>query len=183
MRKPDQPVITLAQAKLHLRVDFDDDDDLINAIITVAQEYAEERLGRTLINTGWRLTVDQFSPAIELPNPPCISVQAVSYIDSTGTERTLDPCCYLLDSVAEPAYLVPAPGYSWPASQDRINAVWVDYSAGYGSTAANVPTPIVQWCKLAIGDMYENRNRSSDKPSVPQNFADALLDTYRMWGV
>jgi hypothetical protein len=31
--------------------------------------------------------------------------------------------------------------------------------------------------------MYTYRERSADKPAVPQNFADALLDTYRIWGL
>jgi hypothetical protein len=36
---------------------------------------------------------------------------------------------------------------------------------------------------LALGDMYNNRERSAEKPVVPQNFADALLDTYRLWSL
>jgi uncharacterized phiE125 gp8 family phage protein len=174
--------MTLAQAKAHLRVDFDDEDGYIQSLIDVAREAVEDRLQRTLINTGWRLTVDAFSPALRLPHPPCISVQSVKYFDASGEERTLDPDSYFLDSVTEPAYLVPAAGGAWPETQQRINAVQVNYTAGYGATAADVPTPIVQWMKLAIGDMYENRGRSNEKPAVPQNFADGLLDTYRLWG-
>lgn len=185
-RRIAQPTVepmTLAQAKLHLRVDYDDDDELIASLITVARATAEDRLGRSLMNCTWRLTVDKFSPALELPNPPCISVESVKYFDMDGIERTLDPVDYFVDTVTEPAYIVPAAGRAWPCTQDRINTVVVDYTAGYGTTADKVPTPIVQWMKLAIGDMYDNRNRSSDKPCVPQNFADSLLDVYRMWGV
>lgn len=185
-RRIAQPTVepmTLAQAKLHLRVDYDDDDELIASLITVARATAEDRLSRTLISTTWRLTVDKFSPALELPNAPALSVQSIKYIDTTGIERTLDPVDYFLDSVTEPGYIVPAAGRTWPDTQDSINAVVVDYTAGYGTTADKVPTPIVQWMKLAIGDMYDRRNRSAEKPNVPQNFADSLLDVYRMWGV
>lgn len=185
-RRISQPAaepLTLEQAKLHLRVDYNDDDELITDLITVAREAAEDRLGRSLVSCVWRLTVDKFSPALVLPNPPCITVESVRYLDADGIERTLDAANYLVNTVAEPACIVPAVGVTWPSTQDRINAVVVDYTAGYGDAAANVPKPITQWMKLAIGDMYDNRNRSSDKPSVPQNFADSLLDTYLMWGV
>lgn len=175
--------LTIEQAKLHLRVDYSDDDELITELIKVARATAEDRIGRTLISTGWRLTANKFSPALELPNPPCISVESIKYIDTTGTEQPLNLADYLVDQVSEPARIVPTAGRDWPETQDRINAVVVDYTAGYGTTADKVPTPIVQWMKLAIGDMYDRRNRSAEKPNVPQDFADSLLDVYRMWGV
>ena len=173
----------MAQAKLHLRVDHADDDELIEDLITVARQAAEDRCGRSLISCGWRLTLDGFLPALELPNPPCISVQSVKYFDADGIERTLDPQHYFVDVVSEPAMVVPAVGLAWPPTQDRINAVVVDYTAGYGVQASAIPRPIVQWVKLAMGDMYDNRNGSSDKPNVPQNFVDSLLDPYTIWSV
>lgn len=183
IRKPTESAMTLQQAKLHLRVDFDDDDELIQDLITTVREAAEDRLGRTLINTGWRLTCDAFTPVLTLLNPPCISVVSVNYIDPNGATCTFEPACYLLDDASEPARLVPAPGSAWPQTQQRVNAVWVDYNAGYGDAATDVPTPIVQWMKLAMTDLYDNRSRSADKPKLPQNFADGLLDTYRIFGL
>jgi hypothetical protein len=37
---------------------------------------------------------------------------------------------------------------------------------------------IKQWVLLAIGDMYEHREASTDKPAVTLDFADRLLDRY-----
>lgn len=180
MQQPAVEPLTLVQAKQHLRVDFDDDDELITDLISVARETAEDRTSRALILSRWRLTVDAFSPALELPNPPCLSVQSVTFFDVDGVQRTLDPADYFVDTVSEPAYIVPAAGRSWPATQDRINAIVVEYSAGYGAAAADVPKPVVQWIKLAMTDLYDNRSLSADKPQVPQNFADSLLDVYKM---
>ena len=176
--------VTLADAKAHLRVDGTDEDAYITGLIGVARVAAEERLERTLVSTTWRLTLDGFPDAIKLTMPPIVSVQSLTYWDATGVQQTLAPADYVLDAVSEPGYLVPAPGKAWPSTQSgRVNTVTVDYTAGYGATAADVPPPIRHWILLAIGDLYAQRERSAERPVVAQNFADGLLDTYKMWGV
>jgi hypothetical protein len=41
--------ISLAEAKKHLRVEFDDDNDLIQGLIVAAREYAEGFLNRVFV--------------------------------------------------------------------------------------------------------------------------------------
>ena len=173
--------ITLEEAKAQCRVDCADEDALIGSFIGVATQAASDRLQRALVPTRYRLTVDSFPSAIELLLPPVISVESVKYIDTTGTQQTLDPQDFYLDSVSEPGYLVPANGRAWPATLDRINAVEVEYTAGYPGSA--IPEPIKAWILLAVADLYENRTRSAEKPVVPQLFAESLLDTYRIWSL
>jgi uncharacterized phiE125 gp8 family phage protein len=175
-----QPV-SLEEARDHVRVTCDDHDALIGALISVATQAASDRLQRALVPTRYRLTLDSFPDAVELLMPPIISVESVKYIDTTGTQQTLDPQDYYLDRVSEPGYLVPAYGRAWPETQDRVNAVEVEYTAGYPDSA--IPTPVKQWILLALGDLYSNPDRSAEKPVVPQNFADSLLDTYRLWSL
>lgn len=175
-----QPV-SLELAKAQTRVDCTDEDGLIGGYISAATEAASDRLQRALVPTRYRLTVDSFPPAIELLLPPIVSVQSVKYLDEAGVQQTLDPQDYYLDKVSEPGYLVPAAGLAWPATQDRINAVEVEYTAGYAGS--ELPAPIKQWILLALGDLYEQRTRSAEKPVVPQNFADTLLDAYKIWSL
>lgn len=172
--------VTLEEALEHLREDAGVADDYIEALITAAREACEERIERTLISTPWRVTMDAFTDAVVLFRPPVIAVQSVVYLDLDGIEQTLDPQDYIVDSVSEPGYVVPAPNVTWPDTQDRINAVWVNYTAGYGSTAADVPRPLRQWILLAVGEMYAMRNRSAERPAVPHQFADGLLDPYKI---
>jgi hypothetical protein len=67
--------------------------------------------------------------------------------------------------------------------------VRVRYRAGYSTSAtaataqAAVPAALRQWMLLAVGDMYERRAASSDKPAVRHDFVDALLDRYRIWSL
>ena len=172
----------MAEAKAHLRVDFNDDDAYISALIVTARVAAEERLERTLVNSPWRLTLDGFPAAIKLPMPPIVSVEAVEYRDADGQWVALASEDYEVDTINEPGFVVPAPGARWPAVGPGINGVRVGYTAGYGPLGSHVPAPIRHWLLLAVGDMYHLRNRSSEKAAVPQHFADSLLDPYRIWG-
>lgn len=175
---PTEPV-TLAEAKLHLRVDGTDEDALITAMIAAARETCEDRIEGTIPTTGWKLTLDAFPAVIKVPRGPLVSVQSVKYLDTTGVQQTLSPLDYLMDTVSTPGYIVPAYDKAWPETRDQINAVEVEYTAG-GAAPAHA---ITAWMLLAIGDMYANREASSERPTVAHGFADRLLDPFRVWGV
>lgn len=178
--------ITLAQALVHLRADADggENDAYITGLIQVARQACEDRIERTLISTPWRLKLDGFPDAIELLKPPVIEVQSLKYLDADGVERTVNPADYVVDTTSEPAWLVPGPGKEWPETQSgAINTVTVDYTAGYGATAADVPAPLKHWMLLAIGSMYNTRNADGERAQVGHDFADALLAPYRVIGV
>lgn len=58
-----QPVVepvSLAEAKAHLRVDSEAEDELILALIQAAREWVEVYLDRTLITTQWTMKMDSF---------------------------------------------------------------------------------------------------------------------------
>ena len=58
-----QPVVepvSLAEAKAHLRVDGEAEDDLIMGLISAAREWVEVYLDRTLITTQWTMKLDSF---------------------------------------------------------------------------------------------------------------------------
>lgn len=171
--------VTLAEAKLHLRVTDAAEDALIALYITAARESCEDRLDTTLPTTSWRLTLDAFPDAIRLVRGPLASVDAVRYIDANGALQTLAPQDYTVDTASTLGYVVPTYGKAWPATRDQVNAVEVDFTAG----RASVPAPLKAWMLLAVGDMYANREGSTDKPTVPHSFADRLLDPYRTWVV
>ena len=179
--------LTLQDAKTHLNETLDDagNDAYISALITVARQAAEERLGRTLIQTTLQRVLGGFpcSDAIRLYRPNVLAVEWVKYIDTSGVQQTLAPSDYLLEPGSEPGLLWPAYGKGWPAHRSQPGAVLVQYQAGYGTTAAAVPAPIVHWIKLALTDLYENRARSSDRPAVPQDFAEGLLNGHHIWSL
>lgn len=174
--------VTVAEVKEQLRITHSAEDALIARRVKVARKAAEERLERTLITSTWRLTLDAFPSAIRLPNPRIQSVDSIQFLDVNGVLQTLDPADYIVDTVKEPGWVVPADGKAWPETRERINSVIVEYKAGYGDAADSVPAPIVEWIILAVGDLMGQRTLSADRPTVPTQFHNSLLDPYIIYG-
>lgn len=180
--------VTLAEAKAHCDIAAADTsrDTIITSLITVARTTCEERLQRTLIQSDWELTLDAFPCAIPLRMPRVMSVQSINYYDENGVQQLLSAPSYQVDDKSEPGWVVPAYGYTWPATRDQINSVTVAYRCGYGTDAAAVPAPIKAWILLAIRAMFDNPSStvvSQGIVALDLGFADRLLDTYRVWSV
>lgn len=180
---PSAEPLSLADAKLHLRVDADitEDDGLIAALIVTARQQAEHRTGRSLVSQQWRYAIDTFpADSLELPLPKLQSVQSVSYLDNNGTRQTLAGSEYEVITDELVGRLVPAFGKSWPACRLFPGSVQVSYTCGYGA-AADVPQSIKAWMLLAIGAWYENREAlTAGQPvaELPRCFWEGLLDPF-----
>ena len=191
--------VSLAEAKLHLKVDVSDDDALISSLITAATLDAEHLMGRALLPQKWQLSLDSFptdpnSPwwnpavvarvAIALQRPPVTGVDSIKYVDAvTGVLTTLASGSYQAVLASDyTASVVPAYGLAWPTARVQPEAVQVIFSCGYADAAA-VPEPIKAWVKLKIGALYLNRELiavGSRIVRVDLPF-DSLLDRYRTW--
>lgn len=185
---PSAEPLSLAEAKLHLRVDADitEDDGLIAALIVTARQQAEHRTGRALISQQWRYAVDAFPvDSLDLPLPKLQSVQSVTYLDSNGVRQTLAGGDYEVITDELVGRLVPAFGKSWPACRLFPGSVQVSYTCGYGA-AVDVPQSIKAWMLLAIGAWYENREAlTAGQPvaELPRCFWEGLLDPFWVPGV
>lgn len=169
--------VTLAEAKLHLRVDGSDEDALIARLISAAREQAEQELDRAVAPQTLQLLLDAFpAGAIRLPRGPVTSVTSVQYVDDAGVLQTIAGANYALDDAQIDAWLLPAYGFDWPATRDEANAVRVTYVAGWSSC----PAAVQQWILLAVGTMFASREADSDRPALPQDFSRRLLDRYRV---
>lgn len=181
---PTTLAVSLAEAKLHLRVDGTDEDTLITACIIAATEYAEQATGRAIMPQTWELTLDAFPAAFPLTRTPVASVTSVKYYDQDGVQQTLGTARYMLDNADDfgPAKVVPVYGDIWPATRCQTNAVALRYQAGWPD-AASVPDSIKAWIKLQVGAMYENRQAEGAVQTYALGFADRLLDRYKVWSV
>lgn len=148
--------ITLDEAKAHCRVDFDQDDAYLLSLIKVAQAMVEKLTWRKLITSTWKTHYDEFPCVIQLPLGNIQSITAIEYVDDAGASQTLSSSLYQTDLIKQPARISPAYNEDWPSTRDQMNAVSVEYVAGYGSASA-VPEALKHAALLLIGHYYENR--------------------------
>lgn len=171
LAEPTELAVTLEEAKLHLRVDHDEEDALIERLILAATEDAEAFQGRSLTTRTLRLHMDRFpteNGAIYLPYGPVQAVEEVAYIDAGGAKNVIASSHYAVDKVRSPSRIVPVAGHTWPnASLLAIGAVSVTYTAGYGNGPEYVPANVKQAILLMVGHLYENREAVSADRAIP----------------
>jgi uncharacterized phiE125 gp8 family phage protein len=124
---------------------------------------------------------------ILLPLAPLTSVDFVKYKDTAGVWQTLvADTDYEVDSVSEPARILPAYGLGWPQPRIDINTVQVRFTAGYARVGSpdvsGVPAAIKQAIMLLVGDLYDKRadtHIGAGSPSQLPRGVEALLYPFK----
>ncbi len=178
---PGAPAVSLALAKETLRITNTGLDATIGLWIDAITEEAEHAVGRSFINQQWRLTLDAFGEAIRLSSPPTVSVESISYYDTENVLRTLDPADYTVDTKSLPGYVVPAVDKAWPETFDKINAVAVVYTCGYGLDDATVPKGAKQYILYRLAEQFDPAT-AEFKETARSVYAERLLDRIRTYG-
>lgn len=168
--EPATSPVTTTEAKTHLRVTTSDHDTRIDQLILAATSLIENKAGASLIAQTWKLTLDGFSSAIELPRGPVQSVTSVKYYDTAGTLQTVSSADYTLDDQSAPQRIVLNQDASWPTTQDRVNAVEITYVTGF----ATLPDDIKHAVLLLIGHWFHDAEGKDFPPVV-----DLLIANYR----
>lgn len=205
------PLLQLADVKLHLKIDVDesDQDDYLNMLIDAAQAHLEGRdgiLGRAFLTQQWRLTLSSFydpvcSPwnsfragEIRIPLPPLASVESVKYLDSTETLQTVSSSLYrIVDGGGQVSSIIPKVGQVWPIAICAPDAVRIEFTAGYTDDDGDADPEsflaerkdIVHAMLFLIGHWFQNREGVTDG-RVNQPFElpfaiDALLSKHRVF--
>jgi len=177
-------IVSLAEAKAHLRVFHDDEDTYINGLIAAAQDWlAGEKnwLGRSVCEQDWELTLSAFPVGkISLPKPPLVAVTAVLYTPPGGSEVHLATYREFDAGVADGGYILPAIGEAWPTTSGEPNSVRIQFTAGFET----VPASIKNAALLLIGHWFEHREAAAETKITDLPMAvDALLMPYRDWSV
>jgi len=171
------PLFTTAEAKDFLKVDTTADDTLIDNLIKAATESCQIYTNQYFLNT-----VVEWSEIYTLYKSPVSSITHIKYYDSNDTEQTWADTNYILDDVSKPARIGLAVDATLPSLSDRINAVHVKYTVGYGTASTDVPDGIKQAVLLTLGNWYENRQtvitgRTATELPLSSQY---LLDQYKI---
>lgn len=174
--------VSLDEVKAHLRVDHDDEDDLLTAAIVAARSHVESATRRVLVAQSWRLHLDRWPRRrmLRLPIAPLISVDEIR-VRNGGGPAVVDVEDYVVDTASVPGRLflsgdVPSPATRTPG------AIEIDITAGYGELAADVPSPLRHAIRMLVAHWYEQRGAVADPgrgATAPLGFA-ALVAPYRI---
>lgn len=171
---PAEEPVTLAEAKLWMKVDGGDEDALISSLITTARMTAEEYTRRAFVTQTWRLTLDtgargvpdwltagtydlpvncfggDIPTAFELPRQPILSITGVTTYDGDNVAAVFAPANYSLSGTR-----IVLTDY-WPSGLRPYGGAEITYVCGYGNAAA-VPEPIKTAIKMHAQKMYDDR--------------------------
>ncbi len=174
------PILTVAEAKKHLRVEHSDDDWLIDAYIQAVTDIIDGPhgyLGRALGPQTWDLILSDAefglglvcgrpaSTRLDIPLAPLVSVDAVEYRSSGGTLTAFTTFDAFAVNGASVGSIRPSFGQSWPTLGEAGDAFRVRFQCGYGVSNQDSPPVIVEavpWAIKAgiilhVGDLYKNR--------------------------
>jgi len=174
--------ITLAEAKAFIRVQHDDDDDIIGALIVGARIHVEAQTRRALITQTWRLVRDAWpeNGRFALLPVPLAELVAVRIRKADGTTQAIDLASFAVDTASAPAMLSFVRGAPMPPGQP-VGGIEIDVTCGYGG-ADDVPEPLRQAVRTLVTHWYEKRGMvtlGTEVAMLPAGVA-ALIAPYRV---
>lgn len=141
--QPAAEPLTVADMADHLRLG-DDASELayLQRLIRAVRVHLEHHLARAFVKQTLEITLDYWPgwqdyyttgyQAVDLPRAwPLISVDAVSYKDSSGTVTVMDPADYVVDLDSQPGRVSPKYGSAWPSFIPYpLSSIRIRYTCG-----------------------------------------------------
>lgn len=176
---PAMEPLSLSEVKSWIKVDNNDEDSVIQTLITGARLAVEASISRLLITQQWRLTLDILPDPrfLRLPLTPVQSVQRILVFDPLGADSVLATDSFSLEAHLDSARLVwsQAP----PLPDAATGGIQIDLTVGYGDASA-VPEPLRIAMLGLIAQWYANRGDGDySSTRMPVGVA-TLLAPYRI---
>jgi len=130
LSRPDGVAVDLETAKTALRVDHDDDDLRIAALIASETLRYEDFTQRVIVPTEFEAQFAGWCEPLVLPIGPVRSISAVVYLDEDHAEQTVDAADWYRAEGSTGAEIRFADSFDSPTLSDRPNPVRVRFVAG-----------------------------------------------------
>jgi len=179
--------ITLEDLKAHLRImpGETEDDDYLNALISMSREYVEQVTNRKLMPQSWKLYLDAWPDKdyVQLPYGKVVSVPStgIVYTNSTGDSTTFSSTAWSASTASDPGRVYLEYDSDWPTvTLDNKDPISVEFVCGY-STRAKIPGSIKHAMKVVCSNYYENRESIVTGMTVTASIpiVKALLQPHR----
>lgn len=178
---PASEPLSLADAKRFLRVEHDDDDDVILSIIGAARGYIESHTRTALITQTWRLVRDAWpaNGVVRVVPAPVQSVSAARVYDGEHSAIDIDPGVFVADLATSE---ICAPAFSLPQPRRAKAGIEMDVVIGFGDQAEDVPAPLRQAVRHLVAHWYENRGLAvvGHNVALMPASVNAMLTAYRV---
>ncbi len=155
--------LSIAFVKSYLKIDTDDDDLILQAIIDSVVSFAEAMTHRSLRMKTILAYPESFCDKLELRRKDVESIVDIKYIYG-GTEYLLDEASYWLKRETISSYLMLSDGHTWP-NIDREDSIQIRFTV---SADAKLPQISIQMLKQ-IANLYENRGDDIISPESNAN--------------
>jgi uncharacterized phiE125 gp8 family phage protein len=191
--EPQSEPVSVDEVKVPLRITDDSEDIYLATLVKTARRMAERYSGLSFVTQTRQMKLDSFpcntTEVIELPYGPVIAISGndsasspntlgVSYVDDDGATQSLTlDTTFRLDSSSDIPRIQPIDDWPTDVDDERINAVSITYTAGYGS-ASDVPPEAKQAIICQVVSMYEDpegKNEGLCKAAI------ALLDNIKVY--
>ena len=202
---PSVEPVTATDVKDQLELDAADatKDTQIELYITASREMIEEYTGLAIITQVWKLTIDHWpndrqqwwsgvrqgsidellqsgrASQVFLPRYPLQTVDAINADDVAVTVADV----FIVDTQQKPGRLVVKRSATWPTVLDNANGIDIEYTAGYGASASDVPAAL----RLAIiqmaSYMFEHRGDCDTASAMKMSGAQSLVNSYKVIGL
>ncbi len=154
-------LISLVDAKAHLRVDTDDEDDLISAVILAAGDLIEQDVQRRFLAQQLEWVLHDWAHGLRLPIAGAtnaagvLAIGQVRYAALDGSTQILDPSLYWDRPSGETRELHRRWGVIWPLLGDAAERLVITMVVTGDPTT--VPARAQHACKLLVSHLYANR--------------------------
>lgn len=184
--QPEAEPLTLAEAKTHLRIDHDSEDNLIRTWIKAAREHAEVHCQRRFVTQTVAVKLDSWPDdgVVRLDGfggGDVTAVTSITYLDTAGDEQTVSTADYQYALDHNPPLIAPAPDGDWPdVEEDRYYPITITLTVG--RNPPDCPAAVKQAMFLALAYWDENRGGESGESETARGLpagAIRLLDS--MW--
>ncbi len=165
--------VSVDEAKLYAKIDYTDEDTAIEGMLAAATRTVEAHTKRALYTQTITMRVDGFkthplsfwfpSYGLWLAKPPITSVTSVTFYDVDDSSEVVSSSDYIVDS--NEARVMLNFGSKWPSNQRQVNAVAVEYEAGYGAVA-DIPAPIKLAIKMVFNSFFYGCGSDPITPAV-----------------
>ena len=179
---PSTKVVSVTDIKAQLRIDTNDENDLLGYYIDAATDMAENYCNRHFITHQYKLYFNEQVNKASIIFPNCTLEEAgsnkpVNWTDASGSAQSSDKA--YIDAFSNPSLVYLSSDFPGTTLKDNAaNTFYFWFNTGYGSASTDVPEAIKQAIKLIVADMYYFReDRKRQFPMASQ----ILLQPYKCY--